>query len=350
MPLKIVNRPRTPVLYLRGSVRGIRVTESTGVTDRRLAEEIRIKREAELLQQSIHGRRATTTFAEAAVSYLELGGRHGTGGSKRFMDKVLDYFNTTPLSKISLDAIEKGARVTYPKASPATRNRQFITPTVAVLRHGAKRGWCATPIVERPRAPAGVVRWLTPEEADCLLAASAAHLRLLVTFLLYTGARIGEALWLNWRQVDLGRGHVSFLKTKNSEARGVPLHQDVIVELANLKYREGEVFRKPNGQPYVRPRSMTDTSAGSRISTAFRRACRRAGIENFRVHDCRHTWATWHYAANRDLGALMRLGGWKSEKMVLRYAHVNVGELAHTIAALPGRILGKGEPPKQEKA
>jgi len=49
--------------------------------------------------------------------------------------------------------------------------------------------------------------------------------------------------------------------------------------------------------------------------------------------------ATWHYALNRDLGALQRLGGWKSIQMVMRYTHVNVEELAHTIAALPGGDL-----------
>jgi hypothetical protein len=50
-----------------------------------------------------------------------------------------------------------------------------------------------------------------------------------------------------------------------------------------------------------------------------------------------HTVATCHYAANRDLGALQKLGGWKSVKMVMRYAHVNVGELAHTIEKLPSK-------------
>ena len=50
----------------------------------------------------------------------------------------------------------------------------------------------------------------------------------------------------------------------------------------------------------------------------------------------RHTWATWHYAANRDLDGAKKLGGWNSVAMVLRYAHVNVGELKHTIDRLPG--------------
>ena len=86
----------------------------------------------------------------------------------------------------------------------------------------------------------------------------------------------------------------------------------VIVALANLPHREGEVFRRPDGLPYERPKRADDTSAGSRIKKAFAGACKRAGIADFSAHGCRHTWATWHYAANRDLSALMRLGGWKT--------------------------------------
>jgi hypothetical protein len=100
---------------------------------------------------------------------------------------------------------------------------------------------------------------------------------------------------------------------------------------------EDEVFRRPDGLPYERPDDddLDDTSAGTRISSAFSGACRRAKITDFHPHDCRHTWATWHYAANRDLGALQRLGGWKSVSMVMRYAHVNVDEHKHTIDRLP---------------
>jgi integrase len=127
----------------------------------------------------------------------------------------------------------------------------------------------------------------------------------------------------------------------------VPLHPRVVAALANLKHRDGEVFRRPDGEPYERPGKWADDhSAGARISTAFRGACRRAGITDFSPHDCRHTWATWHYQANRDLGALQRLGGWKSVRMVMRYAHVNVAELSHTINALPGGNFG--EAPKRK--
>jgi integrase len=189
--------------------------------------------------------------------------------------------------------------------------------------------------------PLGRNRWITLAETNRLIAESADHLRPLVTFLIYTGARTGEALWLDWRHVDLKREHVIFPKTKNGDARGVPLHQRVVVALTNLPHREGEVFRRPDGLAYHRPEDDDENrSAGSRIKTAFRGACKRAKIADFHPHDCRHTFATWHYTHNRNLTALMRLGGWRDIKSVIRYMHVNVDELRDTIDRLPGGNLG----------
>jgi integrase len=334
MPIRLVRRPKSPNWIIRGTLRGIRVEESTGTDNKKVAEEIRAKREAEILAQSIYGRRATATFAEAALSYLE------KGGDKRFVAKVIRHFGTTPLAKVDQNAIDVGARKVYPNTSAATRNRQFYTPASAVIKHAAKRGWCPQVVLERPKMPPGRVRWLSPE-AERLIDSCGGHLRPLAIFLLYSGARIGEALWLDWRDVDLKRSHVTFpvepgRRTKNNEPRGVPLHPRVRAVLANLPHRDGVLFRRPDGLPYERLRNdENDTSAGNRIKKAFAAACKRAGIKNFTPHDCRHTWATWHYAKNRDLLALQRLGGWKTLSMVTRYAHVNVGELAHSINNLP---------------
>ncbi len=95
-------------------------------------------------------------------------------------------------------------------------------------------------------------------------------------------------------------------------------------------------------------------TGGGQIKTAWIGALKRAGLADkvtyigchdgklknrwkprFRPHDCRHTWATWAYAATRDLRALMELGGWKSERMVFRYTHVNPDHLAGAIDRLP---------------
>lgn len=337
--LKLVRRPKSPYWIIRGTLRGVRVEESTGTGNKQAAEEIRVKREHDILTESVYGRSATATFAHAALSYLE------SGGTKRFIEPIIEHFGTTLLAKIGQDAIDRGARKLYPDATPATRNRQFYTPVSAVMTHAAKRGWCAPLILERPPQPKGRTRWLKLEEANRLIEACGEHLRPLVIFLLYTGARAGEALWLDWRNVDLSRAHVIFEKTKNGDPRGVSLHQRVIAALANLPHREGEVFRRPDGLPYARPDGddLDDTSAGGRIKKAFKGACRRAGITDFTPHGCRHTWATWHYGQNRDLAKLMALGGWRTPSQVWRYAHTNVDEHKASIDALPSGGGNLGE-------
>jgi integrase len=324
MPLKLKRRHGGLNWYIRGTLRGVTIDETTGVADKSAAEAIRARREWEILQGSIFGRKAVATFLEAAVGYLE------SGGERRFVKKLTDHFGDTPLAKIDQAAIDRAARAIYPEAASGTLNRQLYAPVSAIINHAAARGLCDARRIARPALPKGRVRWITPDEAEQLIGACSPHLRPLVIFLLYTGARMSEALYLDWRDVNLQGGQVQFIDTKNGESRGVPLHPRVVAALASLPHRFDEVFRRPDGFAYKRIEA-----AGGQIKTAFYGACRRAEIDDFSPHDCRHTWATWHYAANRDIIALMKLGGWKSEKMVLRYAHVNVSHLANSIDALP---------------
>jgi len=57
-------------------------------------------------------------------------------------------------------------------------------------------------------------------------------------------------------------------------------------------------------------------------------ALRAAGIEDFRWHDMRHTWASWHVQNGTPLYALQEMGGWSSVEMVRRYAHLAADHLA----------------------
>lgn len=255
---------------------------------------------------------------------------------RRFLGALIDHFGTTPLAKIDQTAIDRAAKLLCPTSAASTVNRQIHTPVSAILKHAADRGWCEYKRIKRPTQPKGRTRWLKPEEAERLIAACAPHLRPLVVFLLYTGARLSEAVYLDWREVDLARAEVQFIETKNGKARGMPLHPRVLGELQALTHREGRVFRRPDGEGYAKKRD-----GGGQIKTAFKAACRRAGISDFTPHGCRHTWASWHYAESRDLTALMNLGGWENVKMVLRYAHMNVAHLAPSIAALPWEKSGK---------
>ena len=71
-----------------------------------------------------------------------------------------------------------------------------------------------------------------------------------------------------------------------------------------------------------------------RIGSAWKRALKRAGIENFRFLDLRHTWASWHVMNGTGLQELMELGGWKSYEMVLRYAHLAPEHLSNAAARI----------------
>jgi integrase len=244
MSLRLVKaRHGSPNWYMRGTVRGRRVDESTGTDKRTKAEEIRARREAELLEETVHGRRAVATFGSAAESYLR------QGGEARYMAPLLEHFGAQKLAKIDQAAIDRCARILKPGGAPSTVNQQIYTPISAVLKHAATRGWCEFKGIERPRQPKGKTRWLTLEEAERLVDACSEHLAPPVTFMLYTGARVAEALYLDWSEVDLARAHVVFLDTKNGEDRGVPLHPSAIAALANLPHRTGAVFRKPDGSP-----------------------------------------------------------------------------------------------------
>jgi integrase len=60
---------------------------------------------------------------------------------------------------------------------------------------------------------------------------------------------------------------------------------------------------------------------------AWQKALVRAGIKDFRWHDLRHTWASWHVQNGTSLQELQQLGGWSEYEMVLRYAHLSSDHL-----------------------
>jgi integrase len=74
------------------------------------------------------------------------------------------------------------------------------------------------------------------------------------------------------------------------------------------------------------------------IGSAWKHALAKAEIENFRFHDLRHTWASWHVMNGTSLQELMELGGWKSYEMVLRYAHLAPEQLASAAARIEQRF------------
>lgn len=318
MSLRIYRRPGNPNWYLRGTVARQGVYETTGTDDKAAAEALRIRREAEILDRAVHGRRATVTFAQAAVTYVE------SGGERRFLPRLARYFGPDKLVRdIDADTVNACARALFPHAAPATVNRQVITPIAAIVNLEAETNGYTPRRFRRRREPRARQRWLTPAEAEALIGAAGdvaqGATRLIVLTLLGTGLRAGELTAIERQHLHLGSAEAYVADSKTGAARMVwfPRRTAAALEAAQLP-EAGAVFRTPRGAPYAR-----QAGRGGPFRRAFNTARDRAGLgDDVTPHVCRHTWATWFYAATRDFGRLMDLGGWVRADTANRYRKI----------------------------
>jgi integrase len=196
-------------------------------------------------------------------------------------------------------------------SKPATVNR--VLSTMRALFRMARDEWQWIDTFPKIRLLPGEVerdRWLTHEEAERLIRCCAPHLAALVRYALATGCRAGEITGLEWCRVDLQRKTAWLNQTKNGTPRGVPLNEDAIEVLKEQIGKHQRYCFSYEGQPL-----RADVT-----NTAWHTALKKAGIEDFRFHDLRHTWASWHRQAGTSCDELKDLGGWKTRSMVDRYA------------------------------
>lgn len=158
---------------------------------------------------------------------------------------------------------------------------------------------------EQPR-----VRWETHEAMQRLLAELPRHLRLPAAFTLQTGLRAGNVRELRWGQVNWARREILIPRIKSDNPLMAPLNDRAL-----------KVRREAWGAHDVYVFTYGRHGLGQLSTRAWYNALERAGIADFRWHDLRHTWATWHILHGTSLYELQRLGGWKTLEMVTRYAH-----------------------------
>lgn len=363
MPLKLIRRPGIETWYVFGTVAGRRVREATGTADRRLAEEYRATREAELFREALHGTPAVVTWHEACLSYLE---KVEPGpGTRRLLLRLTNHLGRMRLRDIDQVALDRAINaLCRPGAAPSTKLRNVIVPLQAVLNHAARRQWCDAPNFEIPEGATGIkrTRWLTPAEYVRLRDASAEHLRPLIVFLCCTGARLGEALALQWDDVDFVLSSATLRDRKGGHGdHVVKLFPAAVAALASitdatidktgqrvrLPLHGGPVFRTDDGRAYARA-----SDGGGQIRSAWAGACRRAGFsgvwkigqkggrwwtpKDVTPHVLRHTAASWHYCVYRDLLRLRDEVGWATSSQAERYAKLAPKELVPAILSAWG--------------
>lgn len=319
--MSLYKRKDSPHWWVKFTHNGQRVQESTGTADKRQAQEFHDRRRAELWEQCRLGVKPRRTWDEAVLRYLDEGAhKRALVTSKFHLRWMQPHLEGMDLNAIGREVVERliqaGLRE---KASNATVNRR--TQLIRAILRKAALDWewiDKAPRFRMLKEPKGRVRYLTREEAVRLLAELPEHLRAMARFSLATGLRQGNVKRLKWSRVDLERRRAWVVaeEAKAGKAIAVPLNDEAMRVLEEQRGSHLEYVFTYQGEPI--------TQVGTK---AWRGALQRAGIKDFRWHDLRHTWASWHAQTGTPMNVLQELGGWRDAEMVQRYAHFGMEHL-----------------------
>jgi integrase len=216
----------------------------------------------------------------------------------------------------------------------------------------------AASLADVPKGPAKSGAPLEAAEAVTLLAAAAEEpIGPLVTVMLASGLRLGEALGLRWDDVDMKHSYLKVRSTlvrvrgqnwrlgppkSESSTRTVPL-----IPLAREALRiQGDRQQFDRQRPsaawddygaggFVFASSVGTPLDGTNVLHAFKRVLHRADLPtSYRLHDLRHSTATYLLSAGVDPRVVMQIMGWSQVSMLKRYQHVLPAMLADAAGRL----------------
>lgn len=310
------------------------------------------KREAKLVEAEYKEAAKLTLAAEAAFHaptmtfdiaasrwYLEVGQHardvdtvlRNIGWLKKWIGGETDLRDITDSLVASLVARRRGEKTRHRKnpalVSNATVNRTCTQPLREIIMRAKKVWKVSVADVDFGRhmlkEPQERVREASASEEAAIMGELSRGYDAAVRFAFLTGCRRMEILGLEWPHVDFFSRRFTVLG-KGSKVRTIPMSDAVHDLLWSLKdHHPVKVFtyearrtRKPLG--LVRGKHYPLTEAG--LKTAMRRAVPKAGVENFRFHDTRHTAATRVLRAS-NLKVAQRLLGHADIATTTKYAH-----------------------------
>lgn len=254
------------------------------------------------------GAPAPYLFRDAARSYLTRRQRGKT--TSDVADRLTGRYGGRAVEDMTASVVDQYILDRMGQVSGPTVRRE-VTTLMAILKMAHLSGRSASvPTVVRPDDGEPRLRRLDEDEQARLLGVGGyAEERALATFMMNTGARVGEAVALGWPDVDLGVGEVVLRSRKGKgvlRERRVPMNDAARVVLGHLK---SEMLVKP----FRWASSQAASSALDRLAVA-------AGIDDFTSHDLRRTFACDLLRKRVDVRIVAELLGHTTLDMVMRYA------------------------------
>jgi integrase len=320
---------------------GKRVRRSTETSEKKEAEGLEAKWKLEAFQEKQWDKEPERSFDELILAYLDSldSVKPSSWLEEIHFGHFYNEFSGMPLSAIDSGAIDKYIKTRLEaKIGPGTINRELTTLSVAFNYGIEEKKWSIHNPVKKKKLPEpdGRVRWITHEEASDLVKAVdgsnyTPHMADFIRLALNTGCRSGELLGLEWSRVDL-QSKMFVLEaehTKSRKRRSVPLNQ---VAYEAILGRKAFIEEHCHDSPWVF--SHLNGNQLKSVKTAFRLACKKSGIKDFRIHDLRHTCAAWLVQTGVPLPEIRDLLGHHSIKMTEKYAHLKPDNIRKAVSVL----------------
>ena len=278
-------------------------------------------------EQERLGLKAKHSWQEAVVRWINETSDKSTHLEDKSKLAWLDkYLGDLMLDEINLDHIDKIRSEKLKEATKSTVNRYLALVRSILIRARDEWEWIQrVPKIRLFKETNNRERSLTVEQAKTLLNELPLHQQETVLFALATGLRQSNVVKMEWSQINLELRHawVKATQSKNGKPIAIPLNEIAL-----------EVLRRQIGKHPTRVFTFRGKPFKAANTKAWVEALKRAGIEDFRWHDLRHTWATWQRQAGTPTHELQRLGGWKTAAMVERYAHLAPDHLANAASRI----------------
>lgn len=242
--------------------------------------------------------------------------------------RIGEKFGHLKLSEIKRHEVQQfhNDLVTVEKLAPATADHHVVylrrVLSLAVQWEFLEKNVLAN--IPLMKVDNKVERYLSDDEVKRLVEVLTTDLAFgasyLLLYLLSTGARLNEAMQAKWDQVDLEKGiwRIPATNSKSKKTRSVPLNDSAIWVLGQLwtKGKHEYLFvNEATKKPWVT------------ITRAWYRLRAKAGIEDLRVHDLRHSFASFLVNGGRSLYEVQQILGHSDPKVTMRYAHLSTKAL-----------------------